>query len=252
MRKFSQISKIYIATVVVTGAAVLIKGAVQWRSARPLELLALLAMTLIASGLKVKLPGINGTMSVNLPFLLIVAVRLSSSEAVLIAALAGMVQSIPTAQRRIRLIHGLFNCAAITTAVAATSLAFGFASHLGLVLPISIAVAGITFFFANTIPMALVMWLAEGEQPFHTWCGMSRLSVPYYSMSAGIAAIVCTATQFGTSAEALALLPLMYSVYTSYRIYFAIDAGSVSAAAKPMERIGAAAPVSDSVASMKA
>src|SRR5215467_1614968 len=80
MQKISLNSRIYIAAVVVIGAAQLVNGLVHWKSGKPVELLALLFMTMIASRLKVKLPGINGSMSVNVPFLLIVAVRLSPGE----------------------------------------------------------------------------------------------------------------------------------------------------------------------------
>ena len=73
MQKFSLISKLFIASIVTTGAVALVNTLVHWKTSQPVELFALLAMTVIASRLKVKLPGINGTMSVNVPFLLIVA-----------------------------------------------------------------------------------------------------------------------------------------------------------------------------------
>lgn len=220
MRKLSLSSRIFIAAVVTIGAAVLVKGLIQWKMSKPLEFLALLIMTVIASRLRVKLPGINGTMSVNLPFLLIVAVQLSSSQALAIAALASLVQSMPGTQRRIEPVQAIFNSATITNAVAAAALAFGFASQRGLMLPLSIGAAGIAFFLANTLPIAVVLWLAEGAAPVKTWCGMARLSTPFYALSAGIAALICAATQFAVWGLSLALLPLMYSIYTSYRLYF--------------------------------
>jgi hypothetical protein len=220
MQKLSLIAKTYISAVVATGLAVLVNGLLHGQSRSPLELLALLAMTLMATRLKVKLPGANGTMSMNVPFLLFVAVRLSSSEAVLVAAVAGLVQSLPLAQRRTSLVQGIFNSAIITCAVGAAALAYSFAAHRGLVLALAVALAGAAFFFVNTILMAGVLRLAEGQNLLQTWLGMARLSVPYYILSAAIAAVICTATQFATYAEALALLPLMYSVYSSYRVYF--------------------------------
>jgi MASE9 len=230
MQKLSSISKIFIAAVVMTGAAVLGNGLLHWQSSKLAELLALLVMTLIASRLKVKLPGISGTMSVNVPFLLIVAVRLSVGESLLIAALASLVQSIPAVKSGTTLVQALFNSATITNAVAAASLAFGFASHRGLGVPLSVAGAGAAFFLANTVQIALVLCLAEGKDLFKTWRDMARLSAPYYVLSAGVAAVICAAIQFALWGEALALLPLMYSIYTSYRLYFSMPA----AAAPPM------------------
>ncbi len=243
MRDLSLISKAFIAAVVLIGAAVLVNGLLHWSSAKPLELMALLVITLIASRLKVRLPRINGTMSVNLPFLLIAAVLLSSGESLIIAAMASLFQSIPNAKRHTTLVQSVFSSATITNAVAAAALAFHFAAHWGLVAPLAIAAAGAAFFFANTIPVALVLWLAEGEDPIKMWRGMARLSAPYYVLSAGVAAIVCATSQFLLWGLGLALLPLMYSIYTSYRIYFAVPAGAEeqSSAAKPMGRASVSA-----------
>jgi hypothetical protein len=249
MQKLSLISRIFIAAVVVTGAAVLVNSLVHWKSSKPVELLALLMMTLIASRLKVKLPGINGTMSVNVPFLLIVAVRLSGGESLVVAALASLVQSIPAVKNRTTLVQALFNSATITNAVAAASFAFGLASHRGLILPLSVTGAGAAFFLANTVQIALVLWLAEGQNPFQAWRGMAQLSTPYYVLSAGVAAVVCTAVQFAVWGEALALLPFMYSIYASYRLYFATPsvAGSMAAEAKTIVRAGTNAPPTSAV-----
>jgi hypothetical protein len=230
MQKLSPISRIFIATVVLTGAAVFGNSLRHWQLSRPAELLALLVLTLIASRLKVKLPGISGTMSVNLPFLLIVAVRLSGGESLLIAALASLVQSIPTVKSRTSIVQALFNSAAITNAVAGASLAFGLALRRGLDVPLSVAGAGATFFLANTAQIALVLCLAEGKHLLKTWRDVARLSAPYYVLSAGVAATICAAAQFALWGEALAVLPLMYSIYTSYRGYFATPAAAAAAA----------------------
>jgi hypothetical protein len=244
MQKLSLISKIFIASIVMTGALVLVNSLVHWKSSQPVELFVLLTMTVIASRLKVKLPGINGTMSVNVPFLLIVAVRLSAGESLAIAALASLVQSIPAVKSRATLVQALFNSATITNAVAAASLAFRLASHRGVVLPLSVTLAGAVFFLANTIQIALVLWLAEGHNPFSAWRGMARLSTPYYVLSAGVAAVVCTAVQFAIWGEALALLPFMYAIYASYRLYFAtpVAAQEPAGMAKSMGRATASTP----------
>ncbi len=235
MQKFSLITKIFIAAVVLTGTAMLVNGLRHWNTSRPIELAALLIMTLIASLLKVKLPGINGSMSVNVPYLLMVAVRLNPGEALAIAALASLVQSIPALKNRATFVQALFSSAAITNSVAAALLAFQFASGHGLLGPLAITAAGAAFFFANTVQIAVVLWLAEGKNPFAAWLAMARLSVPYYVLSTGVAAAVCTVAQFALWGEALALLPLMYSIHSSYRLYFAApSAVQKSVAAKTM------------------
>jgi len=224
MQKFSLITKMFIAAVVITGAAVLVNGLLHWETSRPIELAALLVMSLIASRLKVRLPGINGTMSVNVPYLLIVAVRLSLGEALAIAALVSLIQSIPALKTPASFVRALFSSAAITNSVAAAILAFNLASAHGFLDPLRITAAGAAFFFANTSQIALVLWLAEGKNPLQAWTGMARLSVPYYVLSTGITAVVCAAVQVALWGEAMAVLPLMYSIYSSYKVYFGAPA----------------------------
>ncbi|HEY7406345.1 MAG TPA: hypothetical protein VIB39_22655 [Candidatus Angelobacter sp.] len=220
MQRVSLSAKGFIAVVVVTGIAVLANGLLHWTYSRPVELVGLLIMAAVASRLKVKLPGLNGSMSVNVPYLLIIAVRLGAGEALAIAALAGLLQSISALKKRETFVQALFSSAAITNSTAAAILAFKSASSHGWFGPLSVSAAGAAFFLANTIQIALVLWLAEGKNPLQAWRGMAQLSVPYYLLSAEIAAVICMAVQFATWGEGLALLPIMYSIYASYKLYF--------------------------------
>jgi hypothetical protein len=223
MSKLSLNSKIYIAAVVALGAGVLVNALLQWQSHSLAAFLVLLPLTLAASRMRVKLPRMNGLMSVNLPFLLISAVKLGAGEALIIAALAGLVQSLPRVGKRVAAVQAVFNSATILNAVAIAAWTFSFALGRGAILPIALAAAGIMFFVANTVPIALVLWLAEKQPLFKTWRSMAKLSGPFYTLSAGVAAVVCPATHLAFWGLGLGLLPLMYSIYMSYCAYFAIQ-----------------------------
>ena len=62
--------------------------------------LAVLALAAVTSRMKVKLPGINGNMSVNLPFLLTAVVNLSAIEAVVVTCVSTVVQCWPRKNAR--------------------------------------------------------------------------------------------------------------------------------------------------------
>jgi MASE9 protein len=230
MSKLSLNSKLYIAAVSAIGAGVLVNGLLHWRSASAGAFLVLLLITLSVSRMRVKLPGMNGVMSVNLPFLLISAARLGTGEALLIAALAGLVQSLPRGGKRVTAVQVVFNSATIVNAVAATACVFRVFSHNGIILPLSMAAAGAAFFIVNTVPVVLVLWLAEAQAPFKTWRAMATLSGPFYVLSAGVAAIVCPARHLVFWGLGLGLIPLMYSIYISYRTYFAVQPTADSSA----------------------
>ena len=187
------------------------------RPATPDDVAAILALAVVASRLNVKLPGVQGTMSVNLPFFLMAAVKLSIPEALLIACIGAMAQSLG----RSRPVQTAFNAGALTNSVALAAWASATALQHQLALPVAIVAAGAAYFLGNTILMTLVMWLAEGERPLAIWARMFELSFPYYLLSTTIAAIVCTDFKDAGWTVTLVVLVAMYLTYRSYHGYFA-------------------------------
>ena len=54
----------------------------------------------------------------------------------------------------------------------------------------------------------------------HVWMGIVKLSFPYYILSAGMTSMVnLVSHRFGWQA-ALVIFPVMYGIYSSYRLYF--------------------------------
>src|ERR1041385_6294158 len=89
----------------------------------PFFALAVLALAAATSRMKVKLPGINGNMSMNLPFLLTAVVNLSAAEAVLVACISTAVQCWPRK-------HGKFSSQQITFTLSMMAFATATASFL--------------------------------------------------------------------------------------------------------------------------
>src|ERR1700751_6343752 len=91
--------------------------------------LAVLALAAVTSRMKVKLPGINGNMSVNLPFLLTAAVNLSAVEAAVITCIATTVQCWPRKDAKFNPQHMAFNLSMMVFATSAASLVFNAAAQ---------------------------------------------------------------------------------------------------------------------------
>jgi hypothetical protein len=212
-------AKVFIVLTVLTGTAVLAYGLVHLRPAAPLQLALFLVVAAAASRLKVGLPGVNGTMSVNLPFFLIAVVQLSIPEALLVAFCGSLAQSIGRSGRH-KPVQLVFNAALLINAVGVAAVAFTAVLHRHFPLPIAILGGTAVYFLANTMPVSAVLWLAEGERPFPTWQRIADLTFPYYLLSACLAAMVCTGLKNPMWTVALALFVLMYLTYRSYRVYF--------------------------------
>jgi hypothetical protein len=219
MNQLPASAKIFIALTVTAGLAVLAYGFVHLQPAAPLRLLVFLAAAVAASRLKVKLPGINGAMSVNLPFFLVVAAQLSVSEALVVAGLSSLAQSLGRANRN-QPVKIVFNSALLINAVGLAAVTFTAALQRHLSLPLAVGAGALAYFLANTAPVSVVLWLAEGAKPVSTWRRIADLTLPYYLLSATVAAIVCSGEKNMVWTMPLALFAVMYLTYRSYRVYF--------------------------------
>lgn len=226
MRSLSAKSKVFIALVVASGLAVLGFAVFSWKVANWTEFLMLLAVALLASRLHVRMPGVTGTLSVNLPFILLAAAEMGSAEAVIIGCLSTLVQCLPRAQQKFIWIQGLFNFANMALAVGATRLLYHAAALQSAihspVLLLAVAAAG--FYVVNSVPVSIIIGLTEKRSALRSWTAMVQLSYPYYLASAGIACVVMTASPHIGWQVPLMVLPLMAGVFYSHRRYFSPSA----------------------------
>ena len=112
----SRATRIFIGFSGLCGLTALTWGLLKVRSPHYPQFLTLLVMAVAASRLKVKLPGITGSMSVNLPFILIAVAQLSLPEAQLIALASTAAQCFPKGGKP-KAMQMLFNLSAMAVAV---------------------------------------------------------------------------------------------------------------------------------------
>jgi hypothetical protein len=173
--------------------------------------LVLFTLALVTARLKVKLPGLTGNMSVNLPFLLIAVSQLSLLEALLVALPACVVQCWPKGGGKPKLVQMLFNLSMMAVAVTLASLiSMTFATPLGAAV----------FFLAQTIPVAGIIRITEGGAIYRIWSSIAHCSFPFYVLSAGLTSIATSTTpQLGWQLP-LVGLPVLFAIYRSYVSYF--------------------------------
>ena len=184
--------------------------------------LAVLGLAAATSRMKVKLPGINGNMSMNLPFLLTAIVSLSATEAVVITCVSTVVQCWPRKEAKFRPEQMAFNVSAMALATCLASLMFHaqWSSRLGWTANLGFVLATATLVLGQTAPVAGIVALSEGKAAGPIWWHLAHLSFPYYVLSAGVSSIVHTVSAHLGWGLALAVFPVMYGVYRSYSLYF--------------------------------
>ena len=185
--------------------------------------LSVLALAALTSRMKVKLPGINGNMSVNLPFLLTAVVSLSAAEAVVVTCVSTAVQCWPRKDAKFKPQQMAFNLSMMAFASCIASLMFHAhwlrgmqwrSSTLGL------ALATATLFLGQTTPVAAIVAVSEGKAVGQIWWSLAHLSFPYYVISAGVTTMVQAVSSHLGWGLALAAFPVMYGIHRSYRLYF--------------------------------
>ena len=212
-------------------AAVVSTGYATWAShaMHPYYALTVLALAAATSRMKVKLPGVDGNMSVNMPFLLLAVVNLSGAEAVVIACASTMVQTWPGRDAKFKPEQMVFNVSMMAFATSVATLIWhaawvgkaGWSSE-----PLMLGSATATYFLGQTAPVAGIIKLTQGAAVRRIWVSLAQLSFPYYIVSAGITSMVNTVSHHAGWQLALAVFPVMWGIHRSYKLYFESTVGS--------------------------
>jgi len=211
--------RFFIAVVVICGTAVLTYSILHGRSENPLKFFCYLLIALAASRLKVNLPGITGTMSVNFLFLLLGVLELSLSEAMALGCAAVVVQCFD--KDRPIPIQVAFNVCSTALAIAVTFASYRYALvHRAVSNPSTLLfLAACVYFVANTMPVAAVISLTERRSLRKIWAECYFWSFPYYLVGAGVAGMMSWLHGFTDWQTSLLTLPVVYLIYRSYRLY---------------------------------
>ncbi len=214
-------TKAFVGVTACCGLVTLAFAFSHWQSHDPARFVCYLIVAILASGLKVQLPGIDGTMSVNFLFILLGVMELSLPETLVIGCTATLVQSVWQARKRLDPVKVLFNVAGMMANASAFTyftfhwLSARFASNK----PILLMIAALVFFFANTLPISVVIALTEGKSSRKVWSECYFWSFPYYLVGAAAVGLVGIVNRTAGWETSLLVLPLIYWVYRSYRLY---------------------------------
>jgi hypothetical protein len=215
-------AKIYIGWIVAAGFA-LLAGCLLFQPQFPdlPRYFAYLFLAIVASTLKVRLPGIAGTLSVNFLFILIGIADFTMAETLTMGCTAIVIQCLWRTKSRPRVVQVVFNVSALAISIASAyqvshyALALARADSLSALL----ALAACVFFLGNTLLVSGVLCLVEGKPLKRIWQQCYLWSFPYYLVGSAIAGLVTVSSRAIGWEAALLLLPLMYLVYTFYRLY---------------------------------
>ncbi len=214
-------ARVFIVGLALAGLPCLVYAAMHWQSDDPVKFGCYLLAALLAASLKVSLPGIEGTLSVNFLFTLLGILELSLPETLIIGLASTLAQFYWRPARKVKLVQLVFNLAQVTVS---SSVAYGSYKLVVLYLlhkpgPLALLVAAITHFACNTSAMSTIIGLTEDKPVQKVWKDSYLWSFPYYMVGAAAAGLVNFLNRHVGWQSSLLILPPIYLMYRSYRLY---------------------------------
>lgn len=225
------VAKFYIGSVLLLGAASL--GRANWHFQIPIQFFCVFCVAVLASGMKVRLPGIFGTLSVNYFFILLGITDMSSGEALMIGCGSALVQCWWQARTRIRPVQVAFSTMNVVISVS-VSYAFyhwPLIQRLNWGVLLVLMASSLLYFGTNTAGVAIVIALTERKPLVATWRECYFWSFPFYLVAASLVWIVRSVDVRTQWFNVLALFPVIYVIYHSYRMHV----GRLEASRKEIE-----------------
>src|SRR5947207_813228 len=149
----------FISMVALGGVWALHQASREWHCDDALRFLAYLLVAIGGSGLKMTLPGINGTVSTNFLFILAAVAELSLGETMAIAAGSIISQSLWWTENKVQAAKVIFNvsCISLSSLVAFRAFHAGWLSLAGGEFPFQLGLAACSYFFVNTGAVSVVI-----------------------------------------------------------------------------------------------
>jgi len=215
------LAKAYIATITALATAVLTVVAHRWNPESLAHFAPFFALAMLASAMKIRLPGFKTTISTNFVFILIAIALFSFGETALIALGGALVQSLWNTQQRPKPVQVLFNAACLTICTAAAFLAPHYVlAMLGLnSLSATMVLGACIYVVLNTGLVSLVIALAEGRPLKDLWSSCYEWTFPYFLVGAAVAGLASAAGHGTNLGITLLVVPVMYFVYVYYRMH---------------------------------
>jgi diguanylate cyclase (GGDEF)-like protein/putative nucleotidyltransferase with HDIG domain len=216
-------AKAYWLSIVVAGICCICGAAIGWqiRSENLLQFCVYLAAAVAASGLKIKLPGILGTLSMNYLVIIVSLLELQLASAILIGVASVLAQVLIRPRANPTWQQVVFSAFSIPLPVAAADGVLHIQALqmldptgcLGLVL------ASMVYFIINTSTVAVIIGLTTRQRPLDVWRENFIWTSPQYLVGGAMAGALHLLERLVSWRGLLLAGPPLYLVYRSYSLY---------------------------------
>jgi putative nucleotidyltransferase with HDIG domain len=214
-------ARAFIAAMAAAACACFVPAFFHWQPSDPVKFICYLIAASLASSLKVVLPGVESTLSVNFLFTLMGILELGLPETLAIGLANTLTQSYWRPTRQVKPVQLLFNLSQVTVSSTAAYGAYKLVVIYVLHAPgpLALLAAAIVHFACNTAAMSTIIGLTEDKPIASVWGEFHLWLLPYYMVGAAVAGLVNFLNKHIGWQSSLLVLPPIYLLYRSYRLY---------------------------------
>src|SRR4051794_7928511 len=219
----SAATRSYIASVILLGATALVLAASGWQSQNLFRFFTYMLLACLSAGLKVKLPGVQATLSGAFLVVVLSIAALSTPETVVVALTSALVQYAWHSGSRLRVVQAGFNVSNVAVAAYIASLVLHSQTlrYLGFQHSLSLALASVVYFAGNCLIVSVVIVMTDPERrtlrqvitEYYLW------SLPFYLFGAALAEVVRLLEGYAGWQTALLVVPAIYALYQVWTVY---------------------------------
>jgi len=227
-------AKVFVGVVVAAGLLLLGGAAWQWHSQSPVQFVSYLSLAVVGATLKVRLPGVQGTLSLSFVLVLAALPEMSFGEVAVISTVMAVAGVLWRPAQRATLAQVLFNPASLTVSAAVAFLVCRvlLAPWLSHSVVAELVVATLVLYLSNFVLLSTVLALSQRQPLAAVWQLCYFWSLPYYLVGAAAAGLMTATWRASDWPASLLVLPLLGLVYVSYRVHVrqAVDRSGQAAA----------------------
>jgi diguanylate cyclase (GGDEF)-like protein/putative nucleotidyltransferase with HDIG domain len=216
-------ARVYWLAAISTGLAIMLWAGVSWRFQD--ESYWRLALYLIAgvgaSRLKIKLPGVLGTLSMNYLFIIVALLELQLESAVLIGVTSVLAQVLIRPGSKPKLEQVAFSSLAIPVPILCAHwiLNLSFIAAVDPTRCVALVSASMVYFLVNTASVSCIIGLTTNKSPFEVWRENMIWTSPQYLVGGALAGALHLVNNLVPWQGMLLSGPPLYLVYRSYTLY---------------------------------
>jgi putative nucleotidyltransferase with HDIG domain len=214
-------ARVYICAMVAAACGCFVFASFHWQSNGAAKFVCYLAAALLASSLKISLPGIEGTMSMNFLLTLLCLMELGLPATLIIGLIKTFAQFYWKPAKQLKPVQLVFNLSQVAVCATVSYVPYRLVSLYVAhgAGPLALLAAAITHFVFGTAAVSVIIGLTENKPVSKVWSENYFWLFPYYLVGAVICGFVSFVNGHIGWQASLLVLPPIYLMYRSYYLY---------------------------------